>query len=136
VEREESQNSSVINNNDDFMAQQNRDNFTQIPNCVIDNLTSQELLVYIMVKKHAGDEGESFVSNKTLEKKLKMSHNTITKVYGSLIKKKVITYCGEKQVSTIKGYRPVKVYKIQNIWDWNTSYYKVSVGTPKQVNGV
>jgi len=120
------------------MAQQNRDNFTQIPNCVIDNLTPQELLVYIMVKKRAGDEGESFVSNKILEKKLKMSHNTITKIYNSLVKKKVIIYCGEKQVSTIKGHRPVKVYRIQNIWDYNTIYYKnkVSVGTPKAIYGV
>lgn len=86
-------------------------NFTMVDNHIIDMLTLKELGVYIMVKKHAGAHGESWVSNRTLAKKLGLSHNTVTKVYKELTKKGLIICVGKKKVKTSGGEQEVSVYR-------------------------
>ncbi len=86
-------------------------NFTMVDNHIIDTLTLKELGVYIMVKKHAGAQGESWVSNRTLAKKLELSHNTISKIYKELIKKGLLACVGKKKVKTSGGEQEVSVYR-------------------------
>ena len=86
-------------------------NFTMVDNHIIDMLTLKELGVYIMVKKHAGAHGESWVSNKTLEKKLGLCHKTIKKIYQSLVLKRLVECIGKKKVNTNGGEQEVSVYR-------------------------
>lgn len=86
-------------------------NFTMVDNHIIDMLTLKELGVYIMVKKHAGAHGESWVSNKTLEKKLGICHKTVKKIYQSLILKGLVKCIGKKKVKTSGGEQEVDVYR-------------------------
>lgn len=93
------------------MLQKNKEPFTMIPNSIIDSLSLEELGVYILVKKHAGAQGESWVSNRTLAKKLKISHNTVAKVYKKLLSKKLVFLVGKKKVKTDSGIQSVNVYR-------------------------
>lgn len=90
-------------------------NFTMVDNHIIDMLTLKELGVYIMVKKHAGAQGESWVSNRTLAKKLGLSHNTISKIYKELVKKRLLVCVGKKQVKTSGGEQQVSIYRCVRI---------------------
>lgn len=100
-----------------------------IPNCMLDNLSMQEIAIYCIIKQHAGEDGESFVSNKTLEKKFKVDHRTISKIYKSLEKKKIIKQTGFKKMCRGK---PVKVYSVIDYWEYNTIYHN-RVNTPLSV---
>lgn len=97
------------------MLQKNKEPFTIIPNSIIDELSLEELGVYIMVKKHAGAQGESWVSNKTLEKKFKIGHRKIKVIYASLEKKGLVVCIGERKVGTKGGMQPIKVYKVKGV---------------------
>ena len=93
------------------MLQKNREPFTMIPNSIIDELSLEELGIYIMVKKHAGAQGESWVSNRTMAKKLKISHNTVAKVYKKLLLKKLVFLVGKRKVKTESGMQSVNVLR-------------------------
>lgn len=97
-----------------------KSHFTMIPNCMLDNLSMQEIAVYCIIKQHAGEYGESFVSNKVLEKRFKVDHRTITKIYQSLEKKKLILF--KRFQKSLKG-KPVKVYSIVDYWEYNSIYH-------------
>lgn len=106
-----------------------KSHFTMIPNCMLDNLSMQEIAIYCIIKQHAGEQGESFVSNKTLEKKFKVDHRTISKIYKSLEKKRVIKQTRLKKEGRGK---PVKVYSVVDYWEYNTIYHN-RVNTPLSV---
>lgn len=114
------------------MLQKNKEPFTMILNSIIDELSLEELGVYIMVKKHAGAQGESWVSNKTLEKKFKIDHRKIKAIYESLIRKNLITCAGERKVSTNGGMQPVKVYKVKGVGTQPHPNYKGWEKQPKK----
>ena len=97
-----------------------KNHFTMIPNCMLDNLNMNEIAIYCIIKKHAGENGESFVSNKVLSTRFKVDHRTITKIYKSLEKKKLITF--RRFQKSLKG-KPVKVFSVVNYWEYNNNYY-------------
>ena len=97
-----------------------KSHFTMIPNCMLDNLSMQEIAIYCIIKQHAGEQGESFVSNKSLSEKFKISRNTVTKIYKSLEKKKLIKF--KRFQKSLKG-KPVSVYSVVNYWEYNNIYH-------------
>ena len=100
-----------------------KSHFTMIPNCMLDNLSMQEIAVYCIIKQHAGEEGESFVSNKSLSEKFKVNHKTIAKIYQSLEKKKLIVF--KRFQKSLKG-KPVKVFSVVDYWEYNNMYHNGS----------
>lgn len=98
-----------------------KDFFTIIPNYIANHSTSHDQSLYFQMKKYAGENGQCFATQKTLMKKMSVGEKTYNKSLKYLIEKKWIDYVGLTNGKT----RPIKTYKINNIWKLNNDYKKI-----------
>ena len=97
-----------------------REFFTIIPNFVLNHSSSTDQSLYLQMKRFAGEEGRCFATQETLIKKLGIGLKSYRKSLDYLIKKGWIEFIGMTEGKT----RPIKTYKINNIWQENSEYYK------------
>ena len=93
--------------------------FTIIPNYITDNSTSNDQSLYLQMKRHAGEAGICFVTQETLMAKMAIGKNSLHKSLNFLLEHRWIEYAGLTQGKT----RPVKTYKVNDIWKINQDYY-------------
>jgi len=96
-----------------------RDFFTIIPNYIANHSTANDQSLYFQMKKYAGESGKCFATEQTLMKKMKIGKKAFDKALNYLLKKKWVTFVGLTQGKT----RPIKTYKINNIWKMNNGHY-------------
>jgi DNA-binding Lrp family transcriptional regulator len=101
--------------------QPNRKYFVAIPNLILDHpeLDIYDQMLYIHIKRIAGDNGQCWASIRYLAKKMKVSNDRVIKSLQKLLKLGLIKHAGTKKVKT----RPRNVYEIVDIWEMNLNYY-------------
>jgi predicted transcriptional regulator len=76
-------------------------------------------ILYIHIKRIAGDNGQCWASIRYLAGKMKVSKSQVQKSLQKLLKLGLIRHAGTKKVKT----RPRNVYEIVDIWEMNLNYY-------------
>jgi predicted transcriptional regulator len=108
---------------DQELAFQNKSNdwkyFTIIPNWILDNLPIYDAMLYIHIKRIAGENGQCWASMRYLAQKMKVSLGQIYKSLQNLTELGLIKFVGTKKVKR----RPRNVYQIVDIWKLNVDYY-------------
>jgi len=97
-----------------------REFFTIVPNYILNHSTANDQALYLQMKKFAGEEGKCFATSETLMKQLGIGRKAFNKALNYIIENKWIDYIGITEGKT----RPIKTYKINNIWHLNSGYYK------------
>jgi hypothetical protein len=114
--------------------------FTMIPNYIANHSTANDQALYLQMKKHAGEDGECFVSEKTLQEKLGIGRYALQTSFKYLLSHNWIKYIGLKDVNTAGGVQKVKSYKMVDIWKLNVNEYEKDKGmliqTPPIPKGV
>jgi hypothetical protein len=102
--------------------QPNRKYFTAIPNMILDHpeLDIYDQMLYIHIKRIAGDNGQCWASICYLAGKMKVSKYRIQKSLQKLLNLGLIKHAGTKKG---KRGRPKNVYEIVDIWELNVNYY-------------
>lgn len=121
--------SQVISSED--VAFQNKSNdwryFTVVPNWILDNLSVYDAMLYIHIKRIAGENGQCWVSLRYFAQKLNISLGQVHKSIQNLIKLGLIEEAGVKKVKT----RPRKIYRIVDIWERNVDFYSSDKKIPQ-----
>ena len=114
--------------------------FTMIPNYIANHSSANDQALYLQMKKHAGEDGECFVSEKTLIAKLGIGRYALQTSFKYLLSHNWIKYNGLKDINTSGGIQKVKSYKIVDIWKLNIEHYEkdkgVLIQTPPIPKGV
>jgi hypothetical protein len=97
-----------------------RDCFTIIPNYIANHSTANDQALYFQMKRFAGENGRCFATEETLMKKMGIGKKAYDKSLKYLIDKGWISYTGLTKGKT----RPIKTYKVNNIWKLNNETYK------------
>ena len=97
-----------------------REFFTIVPNYILNHSTSTDQALYLQMKRYAGKDGKCFATQETLVNKLGIGLKTYRKSLNYLIKRGWVEFIGLTDGKT----RPIKTYKINNIWQENSDYYK------------
>ena len=97
-----------------------KDFFTVIPNFIINHSTAIDRALYLEMKRFAGEDGQCFATQETMMKRLEIGRKTFKKSLDYLEKKGWVTFIGLTGGKT----RPVKTYKVNNIWQEKSDYYK------------
>jgi hypothetical protein len=102
--------------------QPNRKYFTATPNMILDHpeLDIYDQMLYIHIKRIAGDNGQCWASIRYLAGKMKVSKYRIQKSLQKLLNLGLIKHAGTKKG---KRGRPKNVYEIVDIWELNVNYY-------------
>jgi len=96
-----------------------KDFFTILPNYIANHSTANDQALYFQMKRYAGEDGKCFATEKTLMGKLGIGKKAYNKSLSYLISKDWISYIGITKGKT----RPIKTYKINNIWKLNNQEY-------------
>lgn len=94
--------------------------FTIVPNFIINHSTAIDRALYLEMKRFAGENGKCFATEKTMMKRLGIGKKSFDKSLEYLLKRGWVSYVGLKEGKT----RPIKTYKINDIWQENSDNYK------------
>lgn len=92
--------------------------FTIIPNYIANHSVANDQSLYFQMKRYAGENGKCFATEKTLMRKMGIGKKAYNKALNYLIEKGWISFIGLTGGKT----RPIKTYKINNIWKLNSEY--------------
>ncbi len=98
--------------------------FTMLPNIVLNHSTANDQALYCQLKKHAGENGVCFVSERNLMLKLGIGDKALKASFAYLLKRNWIKFEGLKDVMTSGGPQKVKSYSVVDIWSENLSNYE------------
>jgi len=98
--------------------------FTMLPNIVLNHSTANDQALYCQLKKHAGENGVCFVSERNLMLKLGIGDKALKASFAYLLKRNWIKFEGLKDVMTSGGPQKVKSYSVVDIWSENVSNYE------------
>lgn len=98
--------------------------FTMLPNIVLNHSTANDQALYCQLKKHAGENGVCFVSERNLMLKLGIGDKALKASFSYLLKRNWIKFEGLKDVMTSGGPQKVKSYSVVDIWSENVSNYE------------
>jgi len=108
--------------------------FTIIPNYITNHSTANDQALYLQMKKHAGESGECYLSQRTLMEKLGIGDKALKKSFEYLLSHKWIEFSGYKNVNTSGGVQKIKSYRIVDIWKKNVEHYEgASKSVPLEV---
>lgn len=93
--------------------------FTILPNFIANHSTSHDQALYFQMKRMAGEDGLCFATQQTLMKKMGVGIKIYRKSLKYILDKKWVEYIGMTGGKT----RPVKTYKIIDIWQTNNEFY-------------
>lgn len=94
--------------------------FTIIPNYILNHASANDIALYNIMKKAAGEDGLCFMTEETMCKKLGIGDKSLHKSLKYLLDNKWIKYVGVTPSKT----RPIKTYKMLDIWKQNVDFYK------------
>jgi len=94
--------------------------FTIVPNYILNHSTANDQSLYLHLKRYAGDDGKCFATQETIMKKMGIGRTAYNKSLKYLIDHSWIDYIGMTGGKT----RPIKTYKVNNIWELNNNHYK------------
>lgn len=94
--------------------------FTIIPNYIANHSTANDQALYFQMKRYAGEDGKCFATEKTLMSKMGIGKKAYDKSLNYLLSKGWISFVGLTGGKT----RPIKTYKINNIWKLNIEHYR------------
>lgn len=94
--------------------------FTVIPNYILNHSSAIDKAVYIDMKRAAGENGLCFMTEKTLCKRNDIGRQALHKSLKYLMEHKWIEFVGITGGKT----RPIKTYKINDIWKENNNFYE------------
>lgn len=98
--------------------------FSILPHFILNHSTANDQALYWQMKRYTGENGNCFATEKTLMGKLGIGKKAYDKSLKYLISRGWIEFVGLTKGKT----RPVKTYKINNIWRENVEHYdKISV---------
>jgi DNA-binding PadR family transcriptional regulator len=103
--------------------------FTIVPNYILNHSTATDQALYLQMKRYAGEDGKCFVTQETLCKKLGIGRKALLKSLKYLLDHKWIEAIGLSGGKT----RPIKTYKINDIWKENIEYYE-KIPSQRQVS--
>ena len=93
--------------------------FTIIPNYILNHSSANDIALYNIMKKATGENGLCFMTEETMCKKLGIGEKSLHKSLEYLLNHKWIKFVGMTSART----RPIKTYKILDIWKKNTDFY-------------
>lgn len=94
--------------------------FTIVPNFILNHSTGIDQALYLQMKRYAGENGRCFATERTLCKQLGVGIFSYRKSRNYLIEHGWIEYVGLSGGKT----RPIKTYKVNDIWKQNTEHYE------------
>lgn len=94
--------------------------FTIVPNFIINHSTANDRALYLEMKRFAGEDGKCFATVETMTKRLGIGNKAFNKSLDYLLKRGWISYTGKTKGKT----HPINTYKINNIWQENSDYFK------------
>lgn len=97
-----------------------RRHFTIIPNYIANHSTANDQALYFQMKRYAGEEGQCFATEETLMSKLGIGEKALHKSLTYLTTRGWIEYVGTTKGKT----RPIKTYRVKDIWKMNSDYYE------------
>jgi len=97
-----------------------RQYFTIIPNYILNHSSAIDKAIYIDMKRVAGENGRCFMTEKTMCKRNGIGDKTLHKSLKYLIDHKWIEFVGTTPSKT----RPIKTYKILDVWKKNSDYFQ------------
>lgn len=103
--------------------------FTMLPNIVLNHSTANDQALYCQLKKHAGENGVCFVSERNLMLKLGIGREALKKSFKYLIDRGWIKFEGLKDVMTSGGAQKTKSYSVVDIWSLNIQNYEGAART-------
>lgn len=98
--------------------------FTMLPNIILNHSTANDQALYCQLKKHAGENGICFVSERNLMSNLGIGDKALKASFAYLIKRNWIKFEGLKDVMTQGGPQKVKSYSVVDIWNENIANYE------------
>lgn len=98
--------------------------FTMLPNIVLNHSTANDQALYCQLKKHAGENGVCFVSERNLMAKLGIGDKALKASFTYLLKRNWVKFEGLKDVMTSGGPQKVKSYSVVDIWEENIINYE------------
>ena len=93
--------------------------FTIVPNYVLNHSSAIDKGLYLDMKRRAGDKGLCFMTEETMCRRNGMGEKQLHKSLKYLIEHKWIEFVGTTPGKT----RPIKTYKIIDIWRKNAEFY-------------
>lgn len=94
--------------------------FTIVPNYILNHSTAIDQALYLQMKRYAGENGKCFATQETLMKQMGIGRQALAKSLKYLVEHKWIDLVGTTKGKT----RPIKTYKINDIWQENADCYK------------
>jgi len=94
--------------------------FTMVPNYILNHSSAIDKALYIDIKRAAGENGKCFMTEETMCKRNKIGRERLHKSLKYLLDHKWIKYIGKTSAKT----RPIKTYKILDIWKRNVDFYQ------------
>lgn len=101
--------------------------FTMLPNIVLNHSTANDQALYCQLKKHAGENGICFVSERNLMEKLGIGRHALKKSFEYLLERNWIKFEGLRDVMSAGGVQKVKSYSVVDIWEENMTKYEGAV---------
>ena len=93
--------------------------FTIIPNYVLNHSSAIDKAIYIDIKRSAGENGKCFMTEETMCKRNGIGEKKLHKSLKYLLEHKWIEFVGMTSGKT----RPIKTYKVNDIWKRNVDFY-------------
>lgn len=114
-----------------------KDFFTIIPNYIVNHSSAVDQSLYLQLKRLAGDGKKDYCypSIKYLMKQMKVGKSVLRKSFKYLIAHKWIDDLGKRQIHTNGGAQWINAYRINNIWQINSEYYKGGLNRPSFTKG-
>ncbi len=93
--------------------------FTIVPNYILNNADAVVKALYLDIKRAAGENGLSFMTEKTMCRRNGIGEKRLHKALKYLLDHKWIKFVGMTSAKT----RPIKTYKVLDIWKENVDFY-------------
>ncbi|MCK5016396.1 MAG: hypothetical protein KAS32_04915 [Candidatus Peribacteraceae bacterium] len=93
--------------------------FTVIPNYILNHSDAVVKALYLDIKRAAGEDGRSFMTEETMCKRNGIGEKRLHKALKYLLNHKWIEFVGMTPAKT----RPIKTYKVLDIWKKNIEFF-------------
>ena len=93
--------------------------FTIIPNFILNHSDAVTKALYLDIKRAAGEDGRSFMTEETMCRRNKVGEKRLHRALKYLLEHKWIEFVGMTPGKT----RPIKTYKVNDLWKKNIEFY-------------
>ena len=94
--------------------------FTIIPNYILNHSSANDIALYNIMKRAAGENGLCFMTEQSMCNKLSIGKEKLHQSLKYLLDHKWIEFVGMTPAKT----RPIKTYKMLDIWKENVNFYE------------